>query len=373
MKTIKLSLNALVALCCLVFFMTSCQDDAVENEVLPTREADNAGQALVPDDIHQALLSIAEDASRPEANLTARTNQPFVFDYDLSLTVSELRSDEVLGEFSGTLTLWAVNSTDIINFVDLSGRNFQTYQGGYVAVNAQGDTIRRRAAAFVIEGEEEAAFLLIKNIPEAGDVFVSEAFGIMNDSSGVGFGRGTLVAFESDFLEHDDMPVETPIVSGKRLTYDLTLSVFASDIVDREPIGSVIEQIKGTLSLAPADAPLAGESSIIPFISEGDPVYTGTFTYRQFDSGDLVTLPVSAAVSLEDGTGFLDINDIFGTTVDEQFDVVFQFNPDFRPDLGTPTFSGEALSFTESNEYPFNLLPDFVFVELEGELVGEVF
>ena len=46
MKTLKLSLSALVAMCYLVLF-TACQDDAVENEVRPAQDAENHSQTSV--------------------------------------------------------------------------------------------------------------------------------------------------------------------------------------------------------------------------------------------------------------------------------------------------------------------------------------
>ena len=240
MKTLNLSLNALIALCCSLWLMTSCQDDAVESDLLPASEAEDANQTSVPDDVLQLLHSVAENSPlEREANPNARTSQPFVFEYDFSLTVSERirggQPGEVRQELSGTLTLWAVDSTDLIN-----NPSAQAYQGGYVAVDAQGDTIRRRAAALIGEGEDEG-FLIVKNIPGAGDIVVGEGFEIMGDTAGEAIGsrdadgNPVFVTFESDFVEAEasipsyELLVQVPAGTGRLATLRGTLELAPSE------------------------------------------------------------------------------------------------------------------------------------------------
>ena len=358
MNTIKLSLNALVALSCLLLFMTSCQDDAVENNLLPTQEAD-ASQTPVPDDVLQLLHSVAE-SSPLGANLGARTARPFVFEYNFALTVSELvdsRPGEVLEEFNGTLTLWAVDSSDLIN-----SPSAQIYQGGYVAVNAQGDTIRRRAAAVVGEGSQEAT-LLIKNIPGAGDLVSPFDFRITDDSFGSNIGRGVVFEFESDFIEHDDQP-ENPVVTvgDSVVAFEVSLSVFE---VERGLRGNQLTTLTGTLTLSIVDGPFPDENLPVtinggeePF---GDFFYEGSYELTD-EQGTSFSIPAVVDASIDE-----DLFDFLWTGVIPETQGGFiQFQAGFLPEGFETTNPNGGILIAKPGEGSDN---DF-FVVVDAEPVA---
>ena len=223
MKTLKLSLSALAALCYLVLFMTGCQDDAVENDLQPSLETDQVS------DIQLMLEAVLNDASLDEPTSNARLAGAVPVSYDVSITTSTFsfateQAGKVIRKLDGTLELVPVDKIPDLNVI-VAGQEFQLYSGTFTFVNAKEKTVKRRAAAIVLE--DGTSYLLLRNIPSAGNVFTS-AFVLEDDFSVEGFvtrnqqGRLVSVAIEADFIE-PDAPEETETITT--YVYDLLVTV----------------------------------------------------------------------------------------------------------------------------------------------------
>lgn len=156
MKTIKLSLNALAALCFLVLFMTSCQDDAVENEVQPTVASDEVISAEQTK-LEQLLQSV--DLTH-FSSINARTaNQGTTLVYDFTVEFLSLAPNgPALDVQIGTLSLTEVDSIPGTQIIVGEEGVLELYNGTFTFTDATGQEATNQAFGIVAEDFSGLAF-----------------------------------------------------------------------------------------------------------------------------------------------------------------------------------------------------------------------
>lgn len=315
MKTIKLSLNALVALGCLALFATSCQDDVVENNVQPNPEPQVS-------EMQRTLEAVLDNPSLDDAG-NARLEGSVPVSYDIAITTSELDfatggAGEVLRTIDGTLELVPVDKIGGLN-VTVVDQEFQLYAGQVTFVNNQDETKQRRAAAVVLE--DGTSYLLLRNLPRTGDVF-TEAFVLGGDFSADNIisrnqrDEIVSVSLAGDFVEPDISEEE----ELETLTYNLAIIARTRVLVSQDTIFvdsmgisipivfqqtrlDTLDRLRGTLTLTP-------ESIFL-----GTPIrFSGTFTYTT-DTGEMASADAEAAIIEDNNLQSVDILDLPGSDV----------------------------------------------------------
>ena len=301
MKTIKLSLNALVVVCCSLLFMTGCQDDAVENDVLATHSNKNATLTSIPADVEQLLHARLDNPSLNIASITSRTaNSNFV--YDLAITVFGIDASgsatEALGEIEGTLRLQKLGDT----------LGVTPLEGAFEYVDESGQQRGRRVAA-VITGR--TLNIAINNLP----IVRNRAFFAVENNEPFSenslLGEDFIVEGDTIFEELSDVPkflirVEGDFVRGPKDTDEPEEEIVPNyELVIETPAEAGGLTLSGTLALAPSE--------------RFDDIFSGSFTYVT-DSGEEGTLSATTLVGndnilvidLEDfqiGFGYINVPD----------------------------------------------------------------
>ena len=381
MKSLNFSLNALVALCCLMLFATSCQDDVLESESASALPEETPQQA----ELKQLLTEVTKQLPSLSDLRHARMAQGETFVYKLSLDLFTVEGfaavrGELLEEQTGTLTLTEVDSIADFNVI-APGRDITLYMGTYAFSTADGvnDTVR----AFAISLSDGNGALLLEASLDGtsldGNLYISD-FALGEDFANTRSPLGALVRsealddifvadYEATFVGIENEEPETPTMPEDTFSYRLQLELFNSDPEAEQPdlgIRNLVDRISGTLILSPAAAPLEGDLDVDPSVSlEGDPIFTGIFEFTDED-GNLQTRPVSAAVDLETGIGYLDVNNVLGT---EDVGEVVIATPTFRPDLMFEGISFAGLTTATTTGNPD--LPEVVVVKVNGQLNRE--
>ena len=180
MRNFKFSLNALVALCCLVFFTTSCQDDTVENDLSPLAEAKTDPtvemQTMLEEAMRQAPTDeLAEQARHKKKDKDDKYDADPLL-YHLSVTTSAFDPHRGVGEVltttSGTLRLEPTDEIPGLHLTKKQQKKYQLYRGGFTFVRENGETESRQAFVIAPRKGHGPGLLFIPNVPHTGDLYV---------------------------------------------------------------------------------------------------------------------------------------------------------------------------------------------------------